>query len=357
MDSIRTSLLLLITHLLLPVNSMSAQYGDAEKGITGSGWHYFLNGNNMDNWKYYNVQEPGENWKVENNELVATGNGGDIISIEQFEDFELELEYKISEGGNSGIFYHVKESPVFPEVWHSGIEFQVMDNERNPLAKDKDKSASSLYAMYAPLEDASKPAGEWNRVRLKVEKTGVEYWLNGKLVNSYELWTEKWYKDRENSIHNKTRKPLWGEFRKGHIALQDEGFPVAYRNIRIREIPNNDRKPGGTGFAPVTYLDENGKKNRDGHHIHFLLSDYHGTTNGFNSIYGSYTSKEFVITGTHEDQEMFFVIKGTGWALIGNSEIPVYPGACWLVPPHTVHGIKCAANSESVEVFIVHGAP
>lgn len=321
------------------------------------GWQLLFDGKTTNGWRAFNRDSMSVNWYVQNGVLSATGEKGDIITQNQYENFEFSLEWKISEGGNSGVFYHVKEGKQYDKVWRTGIEMQVMDNNKNPMAKKPENSASSLFAMYAPAKDATKPAGQWNKARIIVEKQHVEYWLNGEIVNRYKLWTDKWYADREKCLHNKKRKPLWGEFRCGHIALQDEGFPVWYRNIKIREINDTLKDKSNPDFLPVTYLDENPPKNRKGHKVHTLLNSWRGTTNGFNSILGIYTANEFVITGTHTHQEMFYVIDGIGWALVGDKVFPIHTGACWFVPPNTKHGIKCAYGCKGVKAFVVHGAP
>jgi mannose-6-phosphate isomerase-like protein (cupin superfamily) len=350
------SKILLLLVLVIP-QVASSQNSNSSGEHPQDEWKYLFDGVSLQGWKSYNEEGLKGNWTVGNGELRADGTGGDIISREQYSDFELYFEWKISRGGNSGVFYHVKESEEFPKVWHTGIEMQIMDNKNNAMGDTPLKNAASLYAMYAADKDMTLPAGEWNSSRIIVRQGEVEYWMNGERVNRYVLWNEKWYDDRESTIHHKGRKPLWGEFRKGHIALQDEGFPVSYRNIKIKEISSESRKPGGSNFVPATYLDENNPKQREGHYVQYLINEWHGSTNGFNSIFAVYTSKDFVITGMHEDQEMFFVVEGMGWALIGDKEIPVYPGACWLVPPNTMHGIKCAETSEGIKVFVVHGAP
>ncbi|MGK2864207.1 MAG: 3-keto-disaccharide hydrolase [Chitinophagaceae bacterium] len=200
------------------------------------GFELLFNGRNLKGWRGYKLDHITTNWSVKNGAMIADGSTGDIVTVREYEDFELTLEYKISEGGNSGVFFHVQEGKEFMQVWHTGIEMQVMDNKKNPSGTDPLTGASSLYAMYAPVKDATKPAGKWNKVIIKVQNARVEYWLNDERVNQYTLWTAKWYEDREKCIHNKSRKPNWGEYRKGHIALQDEGFKVSYRNIKIRSL-------------------------------------------------------------------------------------------------------------------------
>ncbi len=192
--------------------------------------------NKVIEWRGFNQDSLPSNWSLGDGVLTANGSGGDIVTKKIYNDFELAFEYRLAMGGNSGVFFHVQEGKEFDKIWRTGIEMQIIDNRNNPLAREIKNSAGSLYALYPPIKDATKPAGKWNSARIKVEKGLVEYWINGKLVNSYQMWTKKWYSDREETIHNKTRKPAWGEFCIGHIALQDEGYKVAYRNIKIREL-------------------------------------------------------------------------------------------------------------------------
>ena len=193
--------------------------------------------NGLGDWRSFNLDSVPGNWVVENGVLAANGSGGDIISREMFGDFELEFEYNLSDGGNSGVFFNVREGGQYDKVWRTGIEMQIIDNQNSPLAAKSPKNkAGSVYQLYAATDDNTKPAGGWNKVKIKVHRGNVKYWINDKLVNQFELWTDKWYSDREETLHNSTRKPDWGEFSSGHIALQDEGFPVKYRNILIKSI-------------------------------------------------------------------------------------------------------------------------
>ena len=196
--------------------------------------------NGMDSWRGFNLDSVPANWTFENGVLTADGSVGDIITREMFGDFELEFEYNISEGGNSGIFFNVKEGAQYDKIWRTGIEMQLIDNQNNPLAAKSPKNkAGSVYQLYAATEDNTNPARSWNKVKVIVSRGKVEYHINGKMVNQFALWTEKWYADREETLHNKTRKPDWGEYCSGHIALQDEGFKVKFRNITISPIQQN----------------------------------------------------------------------------------------------------------------------
>jgi hypothetical protein len=199
-------------------------------------WISLLKDDLYKNWRGYNLDSIPPNWKLVEGELTAAGSGVDIITKKMYSNFELAFEYKISPGGNSGVFFNVREGKEFDKIWRTGIEMQITDNRLNPQGQIPKNSAGSVFALYAPGRDVTRPAGEWNTAMIKVENGKVEYRINGILINSFELWTEKWYADREETLHNSTRKPFWGEFRSGHIALQDEGFKVAYRNIYIKEL-------------------------------------------------------------------------------------------------------------------------
>jgi len=206
------------------------------EGEKKDGWILLFDGKTTNGWTGFNLDTITPNWTVKNDILYADGSKGDIVSDLQFENFELSLEWKISKGGNSGVFYHVKEGAEYTEIWRTGIEMQVMDNTNNAMAKDPIKGAGSLYAMYAPGKKVNTTSGKWYKYRLVVSGNHVEYWLDGEKINEYKLWTDKWYADREDCLHNKTRKPMWGEYKTGCIALQDEGFEVEYRNIKIRNL-------------------------------------------------------------------------------------------------------------------------
>jgi len=173
-------------------------------------------------------------WLVEDGTLQFRpgGPGGDILTRETFADFELELEWRVAEGGNSGIFFRVDEAE--PRTFESGPEMQVLDNKGHADGKNPLTSAGSNYALHAPSQDTTRPVGEWNQARLLVRGAQVEHWLNGVKVVEYELWTEDWRSLVAGSKF--VEWPRYGLAREGHIALQDHGDPVWYRNIRVRTL-------------------------------------------------------------------------------------------------------------------------
>jgi hypothetical protein len=197
-------------------------------------WQRLLNDDPERFWRGYRQADLPDGWQFIDGALTRVGQGGDIVSREEFQNFELELEWKIAPGGNSGIFFHVVEDSALSAVYLSGPEMQVLDNAGHADGKNPLTSAGSNFALHAPTRDVTRPVGEWNRMRLLVNGAHVEHWLNGEKVVAYELWSDDW-KQRVQASKFKSM-PRYGTARRGHIALQDHGDWVAYRNIRIRRI-------------------------------------------------------------------------------------------------------------------------
>ncbi|MBC7920543.1 MAG: DUF1080 domain-containing protein [Ferruginibacter sp.] len=200
-------------------------------------WKVLFDGKSTDAWRGFKKETFPGSWQVEDGTLVLAGKGGgDLITKDQYENYELELEWKIAEGGNSGILYNVVEGPQYGAVYHTGPEMQILDNERHPDAKagkNGNRTAGSNYDLIPPSKPA-KPANEWNKVRLVVNKGHVEHWLNGAKVVDYQLWSPEWEAMVKGSKF--ASMPDYGKAKKGHIALQDHGDKVWFRNIRIREL-------------------------------------------------------------------------------------------------------------------------
>lgn len=197
-----------------------------------AGGKLLFDGKTLNGWRGLASSTPGTGWQAVDGALARVGRGGDILTVEQFGDFELTLEWKIAEGGNSGIFFRVMLDK--DEVWHTGPEMQVLDNGRHRDGKDSKTSAGSNYALHAPARDVTRPIGEWNAVRLVVKGPHVEHWMNGEKLLEYELWSPDW-EARVNATKFKDL-PAYGRAKTGHLALQDHGDPVWYRNIKIRPL-------------------------------------------------------------------------------------------------------------------------
>ena len=218
--------------------------GDAD-AAPAEEWIILFDGSSTDEWRGYNKEAFPENgWVVEEGTLHVMGSGrgeagggGDIITKRKFSNFELELEWKVSEGGNSGVFYLAQEIEGEP-IWKSAPEMQILDNERHLDAKlgvDGNRQASSLYDLIPAVPQNAKPAGEWNQVKVIVYKGTVVHWMNGQNVLEYHLWTDDW---KNMVLNSKFKSYEWflNTAEEGHIGLQDHGDDVWFRNIRIKEL-------------------------------------------------------------------------------------------------------------------------
>jgi hypothetical protein len=209
------------------------------------GWQLLFDGETLNGWKRYNRDTIGPLWSIRDSSIVCDGkgldegttgdSGGSLITIKEYGNFELQLDWKISPGGNSGIIYHVVEKPEYKHDYETGPEYQLLDDAgwKNPL-KDE-QSAGSSYDMYAaPADKKLNPAGEWNTARLIYNNGHVEHWLNGKKTVEFE--------EGSTDFNVRYKKSKWSEYRdwnrskSGKIALQDHGAPVYFRNIKIREL-------------------------------------------------------------------------------------------------------------------------
>jgi len=200
-----------------------------------AGWKLLFDGKTTNGWRNFNRDSVNPGWTVADGAIVRSAKGaGDIMTAEQFGAFELVLEYKIAPGGNSGLMFHVTEEGKAP--WQTGPEVQILDN----AAGHDPNKAGWLYQLYIPDHDATKPAGEWNEIRLLVTPTKGETWMNGKKYYDFVKGSDDW-----NARVAKSKfaaMPLFGKATKGHICLQDHGDTVAFRNIRIR--PLDAAQPG-----------------------------------------------------------------------------------------------------------------
>jgi hypothetical protein len=199
---------------------------------TQPGWTVLFDGSSTNAWRAYQKPDLPSGWQIVDGALTRVGEGGDIITRDQFGDFELELEWKLAPKGNSGIMFRVTE--VDSNTYRTGPEMQVLDDAGHQDGKNRLTSAGSNYGLHAAPAGVVKPVGEWNQARLLVRGAHVEHWLNGQKVVEYELWSPDWEAKVKASKFNAW--PGYGRATRGHIALQDHGDWVAYRNIRIREL-------------------------------------------------------------------------------------------------------------------------
>jgi hypothetical protein len=205
----------------------------AAPAVVDSQWQVLFDGTSLDHFRGFKKDSMPDGWEIVEGNLARTGSGGDIITREQYDDCELELEWKIQPNGNSGIFFNVAEDG-YDHVWQTGPEMQILDDELHYDGKNRLTCAGSNYALHAAPEGVVHPAGQWNAVRLVLRGDQVEHWLNGENVVSYQLQSPEW----QGLVAGSKFKdmPDYGSRASGHIALQDHGDVVEYRNIRIRRL-------------------------------------------------------------------------------------------------------------------------
>ncbi len=195
-------------------------------------WRSLFDGRSLDGWRGYRKDAVPDGWRVVDGAITRVASGGDLITRDVFADFELTLEWKVAPGGNSGIMYRVTEDGA--HAYETGPEMQVLDGERHADGRSPLTSAGAVYGLYPAREGAVKPAGEWNAARIVAHGSRIEHWLNGMEVARYEIGSADW---EARVAGSKFREwPRYGRAGAGHIALQDHGDTVAFRNIRIREL-------------------------------------------------------------------------------------------------------------------------
>jgi hypothetical protein len=196
-------------------------------------WKPLFDGRTTAGWRAYKSQEVPAGWKVEEGVLMKDGKPGDILTKDQYGDFELEFDWKLSPGGNAGVFYRASEE--YDHVYWSAPEYQLLDDAAHKDGLNRLTSAGSGYGLYAAQAGVVKPAGEWNSSRIVAKGPHVEHWLNGKKVVEYEMWSPDW----EAKVKASKFKdwPSYGRGKKGYIAIQgDHEGLLALRNVRIREL-------------------------------------------------------------------------------------------------------------------------
>lgn len=205
------------------------------------GWILLFDGKTMDGWRDYNGTSLTEPWHVVDGCIQAKGEGSDgtgyIVTDEEYDNFELVWDWKLSKGGNSGMLYHVVERPQFKVPYVTGPEYQLID-EANFTEKLEDWQKMGVdYAMHLPDTPVMKvnPAGEWNNSKIIFDNGHVEHWLNGAKILEFEAWTDDWF-TRKNS-GKWSHAPEYGLSGKGLICLQDHGSPASFRNIKLKKLP------------------------------------------------------------------------------------------------------------------------
>jgi hypothetical protein len=212
-------------------------------------WITLFDGKTTNGWHSYGKTTVAKTWQVENGALHLNAaakkdnqieEGGDLVTNDEYDNFDLKLEWKISEKGNSGVIFYVHEDPSkYHETWNTGLEMQVLDNgTRTRLGHDDGRlythRAGDLYDLVAAKDGVAKPAGEWNQAEIISNKGKLDFYMNGQHTLSTTLWNDVW--KQMVAISKFKDMPAFGTYKKGKIALQDHGNEVWYRNIKIKKL-------------------------------------------------------------------------------------------------------------------------
>lgn len=205
---------------------------DAEKK---DGWELLFDGKTLSGWHTY-LNKGGGGWQAVDGTLFldTTSNGPSLVTDSEYGDFHFKADWKISEGGNSGIMFGVKEEPRFERDYHTGPEMQVLDNAAHPDAKIIKHRAGDLYDLISSSPETVKPAGEWNTAEIVIKDSTLEFILNGSTVVRTTLWDDAWKELVKGSKFKAW--PSFGTFQTGRISLQDHGNRVWYKNIKLRKL-------------------------------------------------------------------------------------------------------------------------
>ena len=225
------------------ITSMNAAQNTLSAKENNNGWQLLFDGQTTNGWHTYGKKTAGKIWKIEDGALhldaaskkTFTTEGGDIVTDEEFDNFDLQLDWKISKNGNSGIIFYVKEDTVkYKQSYQTGPEMQVLDNDGHPDGKIFKHKAGDLYDLIASSKDATKPVGEWNHVEIIANHGKLDFYLNGEHTVSTTMWDDNWRKMIADSKFKAW--PDFGTYKKGRIDLQDHGDDVWFRNIKIRKL-------------------------------------------------------------------------------------------------------------------------
>ena len=194
-----------------------------------NGWRPLFDGTSLAQWRGYKQATPPAGWQAIDGALVRVGGGGDLLSVDTYGDFEFAFEWQIAPGGNSGVMFHVSEA--FEAPYHTGPEYQILDNDRHADGRLPQTRAGANFALHAPARDLAR-VGDWNDSRLVVRGADVEHWLNGIRIVHYTRWNDDWR--ARVAISKFNQWPNYGLEKRGHLVLQDHGDRVSFRNLWIR---------------------------------------------------------------------------------------------------------------------------
>ena len=216
------------------VNSATSTSGGLTAEQRAAGWRSLFDGTSTSAWRGYKSQSFPAGWHIVDGTLTKSGPQEDIISRDQFGNFELAFDWKLSTGGNAGLFYHGTEE--YDHIYWSAPEYQLLDDANHPDGKNRLTSAGADYALYPSPAGIVKPANEWNSTLIVVQGARVQHWLNGQKLLEYELWSPDW---KAKVAASKFKDyPNYGLAKSGYLGIQgDHDGELTLRNIRIRPLP------------------------------------------------------------------------------------------------------------------------
>ncbi len=221
------------TNTTTAMSGTDSAAGSVSAAAIDTTWRTLVDGKSTDAWRGYKTQAFPSSWHLADGTLTKSGSADDLISRDEFGDFELTWDWKVAPGGNAGVFYRATEE--YDKVYWSGPEYQLLDDARHPDGKSRLTSAGAAYGIYPSPAGIVKPAGQWNSSRIVARGAHVEHWLNGQKVVDYELWSPDW--EAKVKASKFSAYPDYGRAKTGHIALQgDHDGSLWIRNMRIRGL-------------------------------------------------------------------------------------------------------------------------
>jgi hypothetical protein len=236
----RASIYFCVFGLIAGVSVLAAEKEKTKKAKETK-WTLLFGGDSVKKWRGYKEEGfPSNSWEVVDGTLRTNPKGKpvDLVTKKTYGDFELELDWKVTPGANSGVMYRVSED--FEEPWYTGPEMQVLDDSKHPDGKNPKTTAGSLYALIAPKDKELKPVGEWNHVRLVAKGQHVEHWLNGKKILEYDLDSPELKELIAKSKFGD--KPKFAKNPSGHLVLQHHHDEVWFRDVRVKNLDQDSKK-------------------------------------------------------------------------------------------------------------------
>lgn len=197
-----------------------------------AGYKLLFNGKDTEGWYIYH-KDTTPSWQIANGILSTKGGNGDLVTKEEFENFELTFDWKLPKAGNSGVMYMVQDLPDADRTWHTGIEYQLIDDKNWSSALQDAQKPGAAYDLYPPLVAAAKEVGEWNTGRIVCQKGKIEHYLNSQKTAEF-IWDSEDFKSRV--AKSKFKDKPFAKKVKGHIVLQDHGQAVAFKNVKIKVL-------------------------------------------------------------------------------------------------------------------------